>query len=419
MRSSFDVTIVSAWFPPEPAPFGRMMFELARHLGAQGMSVAVVTHVPNHPGGRVYGGYRNRLIQSEDVAPNVRVYRLGALPQWTIRGASAGFLHRLVGFVWFTIASSVVVLLSGRSRLLFAVLQPLSVAPFLVAIARLQGAKVVFNVQDLHPDAVIQAGLVRNGVLIAALRAIERFAYRRANSLSVICQSFKQHCITRGARPDEVAVIPNWIDLDEIRPQRHSSSLRREFTIREDSFVVLYAGTIGVVSGAEVLLEAAASLNGDDAVTTVFVGAGPLVPVLAAKAKTLPGTDVVFVPFQPRERLGDVQALGDVCVVTLQAGHGRTSVPSKVLGYMAAGRPVIASVDDDSETARLIHAAGAGWVVPPGNPAALADAIREARREVGQRQSCGDSGRLYLEKNLNQKVVLQQYATLLHEVAGV
>jgi colanic acid biosynthesis glycosyl transferase WcaI len=297
------------------------------------------------------------------------------------------------------------------------VLQPLTVAVPLLAVGRLRRAKIIFNVQDLHPDALVDIGLVKNRFAIAALRVLERLAYRCADALAVICDGFRDHCIARGADPAHVEVIPNWIDLDEIRPQLHSSRLRAEIGIPNDAIVVLYAGTIGLVSGADVLIDACALLPRESAIRVVFVGEGQLVSRLKEKAARLAPDTVFFLPFQPRERLNEVQSLADISVVTLLPGHARTSVPSKVLGYMAAGRPVIAAVDLDSETARLVHAAGAGWVVPPGDPNSLARALHELERDEDARHRCGQSGRRYLEDHHRQDAVLERYARLFREPA--
>jgi colanic acid biosynthesis glycosyl transferase WcaI len=307
-------------------------------------------------------------------------------------------------------------MLRRPARALFAVLQPLTLALPLLAIGRMRRTPVIFNVQDLHPDAMVSTGLVRNRHLIALLHFMERTAYRNADRLAVICDGFRRHCVARGADPSRVTVIPNWIDLDEVRPQRAPSPLREKLGVDERSLVVLYAGTIGLASGAEVLLDAVAGLPDDAGIEIAFVGEGQLVPRLKAIAADRGLARVHFLPFQPRARLNDVQSLGDVSIVTLAPGHGRTSVPSKVLGYMAAGRPIVASVDLDSETASLIRAAGAGWVVSPGDGTSLREALCRARDDAAERRRRGELGRRYLEQHHGQASVLTAYSDLLRQV---
>ncbi len=414
-----DVLIVTAWYPPEPAPFGQMMYELARYLADHGLAVDVITSVPSHPHGVPYEGWRNRLLLEERSVTGLRVLRIGVLPRAASRrDRPRSTLLRVLAFLWFTVASFAVALSRTRPRAVFAVLQPLTVALPMLALARAKRAGLVFNVQDLHPDALVSLGLIRQRWLIGALRGVERMAYSRCDALSVISEGFRQHCLERGAIANRVRVIPNWIDLDEVRPATAPSPLRARLGLEADDFVALYAGTIGLVSGAEVVLEAAALLQ-ESGVRFAFVGEGPLVPRLQAETRRRALHNVGFLPFQPRERLGDVQSLGDVSLVTLLPGHGTTSVPSKVLGYLAAARPVVATVDPDCETARFLRAAQAGVIVPPADARALADAILALRSDRDGARRMGEAGRRYLEERLAKERVLHLHEALLREAAGL
>jgi colanic acid biosynthesis glycosyl transferase WcaI len=120
-----------------------------------------------------------------------------------------------------------------------------------------------------------------------------------------------------------------------------------------------------------------------------------------------------FLPYQPRERLAEVQATADVSLVTLAPGRGRTSVPSKVMGYMAAGRPVVASVDSGCDTAREIEESGCGVVVPPGDPEALARAISDLLADEHRREQLGRAGRQRVEERYAKPVVLEKYRQVL------
>lgn len=411
--SGCDVAIVTAWFPPEAAPFGQMMFELANHLVDRGLRVDVITSVPNHPEGVLFDGFRNRLLQVERPRNGLRILRVGAWLRGTeSRARPRGRIQRIAGYLTFTLLVSLVASWRVRPRLIFGVLQPLTIAPVLIAMARLRGASLVFNVQDLHPDAAISLGLIRNPLAIRLLKSVERWAYRAADGLAVISMGFREHCVERGAKRDAVTVIPNWIDLDEVTPLQRPSVIRTQLGLAPDAFVVLYAGTIGHVSGAQVMLEAADLLQPQKDVHIVFIGEGPLVPGLQRDCAARGFERVHFLPFQPRSSLSEVQGVGDVSVVTLLRGYGRISIPSKILGYMAAARPVIASVDADSETARFIAAAGAGLITPPQDPAALAAAIVALRDDRQRGRALGLAGRAHLEATQSKKEVLGRYHQL-------
>jgi colanic acid biosynthesis glycosyl transferase WcaI len=411
-----DIAIVTAWYPPEAAPFGQMMHELAHFLVDNGLRIDVITSVPNHPEGVLPENWKNKLLQVERPRPGLRILRVGALlrPR-SHRGQPRGRLQRMAAYLTFTVLVLLLASWKVKPRVIFGVMQPLTIAPVLHTLARLRRAKLVFNIQDLHPDAAVSLRLLRNSLLIRLLRRMESRAYRNADALSVICEGFRDHCVARGATADAVRVIPNWIDLDEVRPLGAASVIRAELGLDERAFVVLYAGTIGYVSGAEVVIDAADRLQGLDDLHFVFIGEGPLVGELQRQRNERRLKRVHFLPFQPRERLSEVQGTGDVSVVTLLPGHGRTSVPSKVLGYMAAARPIVAAVDADSETARFIEAARAGLVTPAGDAVGLATAIQRLHGQRALARDLGLHGRRFLEAEQSKEHVLARYLELFRQ----
>ena len=409
--SSKEIFILTQWFPPEQAPVGYIIRELADALSRDGWNVTVVTGFPNHPTGDVLGGYAHRWFQ-EEFWGDVRIWRC-----FLVTSSRHSFPLRVLSALSFTVTSALAVLLRGRPDVIFALLQPLTMGAVLPVLAKIKGARLVFNLQDLHPDGPIQLGLVRNPRLITALRWLERAAYSSADAITVICESFKAHCLRLGVPTDRVAVIPNWINLDEVKPQPSYNGFRQELGLGENDFVVLYAGNLGLLSGIEALLETAKLFAGDSHVKFVLVGEGALAERLKAEAGSFGLKNVIFAPFQPRKRLGDVQAISDVSLVSMKKGHGATSVPSKVLGYMAAGRPVLAMVDEWSESAKLVSNAGCGLLVSPGDSQALAAAIRELQCQPDRRKQMGSSGRYYLEKHFSNAALLSSYTDFLKRFA--
>jgi colanic acid biosynthesis glycosyl transferase WcaI len=410
MRKPKHLVMVTQWFPPEHAPIGHMFLELAEDLISVGWKVTVITGVPNHPTGKVSPGFRKALWQwDKSYSPNV-------LRVWLHTSPNRSRLNRLLTFASFSVTSFFATLLM-RPCVLFAVLQPLSVGPCLVAASWLTRAKLVFNVQDLHPNVPIELGLVRNRFAIKALKGIERFSYKNADKVAAICDGFAAHVTNVSDDPHRSEVIPNWFDASSFDQPHGPNKIRVDAGIPENAFVVLYAGTIGYVSGAHVVIEAARlTANQDKSVYWLFVGEGPLLHDLKVTAATHALTNVCFLPFQPREMLSLVQFAADVSLVTLLPGKGHLSVPSKVLGYMAAARPVVACVDTNSETARLVAASGCGVVTPPDDPYALCKQVEIFAASPSLRKQHGQSGNAYLRKELSRHAVTAKYASLLEAV---
>jgi len=408
-----SILIVTQWFPPEHAPIGHMYLELAQSLVEQGWAVTVITGFPNHPGGVVFDGYRKQLFQEEQLE-GVRVWRV-----FLHTSARRSIFHRVLTFLSFTLTSSACLLFRGRPDIIFAPLQPLTQGAVLPLLARLKGARLVFNIQDLHPDAHVNLGLLKNRALIKLLRSLESYSYRHADGLSVICDDFKSHCVAKGARAETTAVLRNWIDLDEIRPGPRVNPFRAELGLTEDDRVVLFAGTIGLASGAEVMLDVAAQLAADRRIRIVFVGEGVSLAAIREGAQHRSLQNIVFSPFQPREKLGQVQAIADISIVTIRPDSEQMSVPSKVLGYMAAARPVLAAAASNSETARFVRQAGAGIVVAPGDPGAISSAILDLLGRPADMRAMGERGRRYLEENLSREHVCRGYNDFFLKLPGV
>jgi len=407
-KSSRSVIFLSQWFPPEHAPMGYMLKELAENLAAQQWEVEVVTGFPNHPSGKVQKPYVKKRILREMLGA-VRITRL-----WLYTSEKRTFSSRALNFLSFVLSSFFYLLTCEKPQLVFAVLQPLPLGATLALLAKLRGFKLIFNVQDLHPDVLVELGLIQSKPVVKTLKWIEKTAYRQADGLAVICQGFRTHVENNGATGN-VAVIPNWIDIDEIKPQPEKGHVVRKMAnIPPDAPVVLYAGTIGHVSGAQVVVQAAKMASPASKVHWLFVGEGPLLPDLQHMAQGL--SNVHFLPFQPRELLPAVQNCATISMVSLLPGKGIFSVPSKVLGYMAAGKPVLASVDLHSETGRLVQQAQSGFVVEPGNPQALLHAVEQWVDDTERLNNAGDKGRLFLEQHYSRSKVCSQYADFFEQI---
>jgi colanic acid biosynthesis glycosyl transferase WcaI len=398
------IVLVTQWYPPEQAPIGYMFQELAKDLLQKGHDVTIVTGFPNHPTGIVYSGYEKKWRQLE-IQDGIKLRRV-----YLYTSAARSKLNRMITFASFTITSTIELLFLKNVDLIFAVFQPLSVGLTLPVVAKLKNTKLVLNIQDLHPDVQIELGLVRSPWVIKFLKWVEKFGYNSADGLVVICDYFKKHSVKLGAHAESVKVIPNWIDLNEIVTKSRENCFRETLGLSAEHIVILYAGTMGMVSGAGIVLAVAEKLQHKlPNLRFVFVGEGPLVSDMKVSAIEKCLANVTFYPFQKRELLSDVQAASDISIVTLLRGKGKASVPSKVLGYMAAARPVIASVESDSETAHLIRDSKCGEVVEPEDVEQLCLAITKLANSLDLRMEMGIQGRLYLEQNYQRNKVTSQY----------
>jgi colanic acid biosynthesis glycosyl transferase WcaI len=297
---------------------------------------------------------------------------------------------------------------------------PPLIGPLLTStVARRGHVPQVTVIYDLYPDVAIETGMLTGRAFIAIARWAERRTYRVSDRIVVLSEGFRRTLEDKDVSSSKVDVIPVWLDPDEIRPSPRLNRWRIEQGIDSNAFVILYAGTIGLVSGAEVMAEVADRLRDEPDLLFLFVGDGQTKAALESAAKQRGLTNIRFCAFQDRDRLNDVQATADVSVVTLAKGRGRTSVPSKVIGHLAAGRPTVASVDADSDTAGCVLAGPSGIVVPPGDVRQIADAILSLKHNPGQRAVLANSARSQFEEQYAAPAVMLRFAHLLEELHPV
>lgn len=400
------IGLICQYFPPEVAPMGFMISELAHDLAAAGHSVTVFTGYPNHPAGRVMGGYRCRLPGlDEHRTDGVLVRR-----NWLYISPSKSVFARLLNYGSFAV-STLISAIARRHDVYLIVSPPLSNI-MIGFMLRLAGRRYVLNVQDIFPDAAIATGMLRNTLVIRVLSWCEKLAYRLAGKVAVISDGFVGNLVAKGVPREKIALIPNWIDVDEIRPRPRANDFSGQHGL-DGKFTVLYSGTIGLVSGAEIVAEAAERLRDVPDIVVMMVGEGIVKTRIEERARERSLSNMRFAPFQPRGILSDVLSSASVGLITLKPGYGGNSVPSKILGYLAAARPVIASVEPDSDTWTFVEDAQCGLCVRPGDAAALADAVRRLHDDPGLCERLGRNGRAYLEQNLSRQTITAKYAQAL------
>jgi colanic acid biosynthesis glycosyl transferase WcaI len=402
-----NILITTQVFPPEIHPTAVMVQQLARYLAGRGHDVTVACGHPHHPTGRLPSGWSRRLLERQ-ASDGIRVLR-----GWHAISPSRSIAVRAAVFVSQALGTTAAALGAPAPDVVVNYGPPF-VGPLLsAAIAKAHGAPLLSVIYDIYPDVVIGSGKLKNGFAIAAARRAERAQYGVSDRILVLSEGFRRKLQAKGVRPEKVVTIPVWLETNEITPRSRDNAWRRLHGISPEVKVVLYAGTIGLVSGARIVLEAAEHLRARHDVLFLFVGDGQVKDELveAARASGLP--NVRFLPFQPRGDLSDVQASADVSLVTLAPGCGETSVPSKVIGYMAAGRPVVASVDLGCDTAEVIRSSGCGVVVPPGDANALAEAVETLLANDEERQRMCQRARLAFEDRYGAEAALRGYAEIL------
>ena len=280
-----------------------MLSELASRLASEGHRIAVVTSFPNRPLGAVYAGYRRRP-QSIETQGALSVVRCTT---WLI-GAKRRVWNRVMENVTFGISSALNAWRVGRPDVLVLETWPLLAVQIGIWLARWWRVPVVYYVQDVYPEAAESAGLLHTrGLLSRFLRSWDRRLCLKSGKVIAISDTMRDLlCRNRAIAPARIAVIPNWVDRDEFPPEARGDRWRREMGIAPDVFVTLYAGTLGLASGAEVLVDVAKLFEGCSRILILCIGEGPLKRKMIRNTTRAKLWNIRFEPFQPRRRLAEV-----------------------------------------------------------------------------------------------------------------
>jgi colanic acid biosynthesis glycosyl transferase WcaI len=272
---------------------------------------------------------------------------------------------------------------------------------------------LIFNIQDVFPDAAIETGAITNAAVITVSRWLEKISYRLASIVTVLSGDLRDNVVAKlpAVQASKVVVIPNFVDTEVIQPLDRMTKYRNDLGI-DDRPVVMYAGNVGFSQSLNLLLDAAREFPD---VAFVVNGSGAARSALEAEAKKL--TNVIFGDYQPIERLSEVLATADIHAVLLKRGLGKVSVPSKTYSVMAAGRAVVAAIDPETEVTRLIDGAKCGNNVPPDDSTALIEALRTMLADFNEIRQMGERARQFVEQVASPTSVAQQYVEAVHGIS--
>ncbi len=386
------------------------MTELAEGLVQRGHQVRVVTAMPWYPANEISPEYRGKIYLTEE-CKGVQIQRCFV---WLKQGR--GFLDRALFELSFVVLSFFQALRGWRPDVILLTVPGLPVAIPAVLLSWLYRCPIILNLQDILPDAAIHVGLITNPILIRIFETLEGFAYKHSTKISVIADGFRQNLLKKGVPEQKIVEIPNWVDIDFIRPLPQTDNYFRLAHNLEDMFVVLYSGNIALTQPLETLIEAAAKLLDYPDIRVVIVGKSAALERLDRYRISLNATNVLLLPFQPRHQLPEMLAAANVMMVMQKKNVISFNMPSKIQVLLASGRAIIASVPESGTAAHAIRASGGGLVIPPEDGEALAQTILQLYLDPDKVKMMAESGRLYAQENYSFSLTLDRYEKVFAEV---
>jgi colanic acid biosynthesis glycosyl transferase WcaI len=405
------IHLLTQYFPPEKVGAAVWVKELTEDLLAAGHEVNVLTAFPNYPNGVIPAAYLHKLYQREELAgAHVTRTFIYATP-------SKAFWRRVASFGSFILSSLLGgVLAAPRADVIYAILPPLPLGVTAILLGLVKSARVVVNIQDIHPEVAVRTGVLRNRLAIRFFEAMERWIYRHADQVVVISDGFRQNLLVKGVRGSKIRVVPNWADTDFFRPGPADPSLRESWG--KEKFVVVYSGGLSHNSNLECVIQALDLLRREP-FRLVIIGEGVKKHRLEEDVEIRRLDNVVFRLFEPLERYPTVLRSADMNLVTLNSSAAMACVPSKVFKMMAGGRPVLAVAPPQSEIARLVKSADCGICVESGDPKDIAEAVHYAYTHREEIDQMGMRGRKYLVEHFSRRICTAEIARILSETAAM
>lgn len=412
-----NVIIVSAVFPPEPVVSAKTSFELANELRQIGHKVTVIAPFPNRPAGELFAGYSRKLYKLDKLDNGVDIIHCFAT-----LSPESGIFSRFLENLSFGVTSGWIVLFANRPHVVYANTWPILATGILSLVAKLRHIPLVISVQDVYPETlVVQDRINPRGFVARLMCWIDSLIAQNSAHVIVISKRFADiYRYQRRVLPNRLSLIPNWINGNQIDISVSREQYRERKCISENDFLLVYGGNVGVAAGVETIIEAMRLLVEEPHVRLLVAGAGSQLAACKCLAQTFPEQTVLFHSPWAAEETSELLRAADILVLPTQREQSLVSMPSKLITYMLAGRPVIAQAMPGSDLAQTIEDADCGWVVLPEDPDMLAAAIRKVMAiPYEERNRRGLSGRDYALRHFTQATCLPKVINLLEQTANL
>jgi len=383
---------------------GTRHYEIATHLIAKGHRMTIITSPISYLTGQKSA---NSNQKSQTSTNGLKIFRTYAYP-----ALHKSFIHRVINFVSFMVSSFIKGLQVSQVDLVWGTSPPIFQAVSAWLVARLKHVPFLFEVRDLWPAFAIEAGILKNPLLIQLSLWLERFLYRHADLVVVNSPGYIEHVKNKGAK--QVKMIPNGSDVSMFTPKGKGKNFRKKHGI-ENKFLVIYAGAHGISNDLTVVLYAAELLTKNSKIHFILVGDGKEKPVLQKKAHELHLSNLIFLEPVSKNQMAEVLAAADACVAILKPLElYKTTYPNKVFDYMAAGKPVLLVID--GVIRNVVEDANCGLFIQPGNADDLAEKTVWLSQHSAKAREMGKAGRQYITNKFDRSVLADQFISIFQEL---
>ncbi len=345
-------------FPPEiNAPANRTYEHARAWVRSKNVRVTIITSFPNHPYGKIYKGYKNKLYSKEKI-DGITVIRV-----WTYMSSNKGVYKRIFDYISFSIMSFFVGIFQ-KSDIIIATSPQFFTTWSAFLLSKIKRVPWIFELRDLWPESIKAVGAINNKIILKILEKIEMVLYKSASKIVVVTESFKKDLESRKIDKDKIHVIYNGVDLNLFQPIKKPVDLLKKYKL-EDKIIIGYIGTHGMAHNLNFIINCLKNINLEN-IHFLFVGDGAMKYDLVKMSSKANLKNITFVDSVNRESVVKYLALLDISLINLRKDNAfKKVIPSKIFEASAMKIPVLMGVEGEAKI--LVEKYQSGLCFEPNN----------------------------------------------------
>lgn len=399
--------IYAHYFYPDVASTGQILAELAEGM-IDAFDITVICVVPSYSG-VIEEKYKSKRIYIEEYK-GIKLVRV-RVPEFKKSNKISRIKNLLAYFFNSLIATAKI----EKQDYIYTISQPPILGGVLGVLGKwIKGGKLIYNIQDFNPEQTIAVGYAKNKLLLNTVMAVDKFSCKNSDKVIVVGRDMQETLKNRfnNKKVPSNVFINNWINEKEIYPldQNHPKiiAFKEKYNLK-DKFIIMYSGNIGLYYDLENIIKVIGEFKDREDVVFAFIGDGTVKSKIEEYVTNNNLNNVTFIPYQDKADLIYSLNAADIHWVVNAKGIKGVSVPSKLYGVMAAGKPVLGVLDEGSEARLIVEECNCGVCIEPGNYKEISRNIEYILNNKELIKSLGRNGRKYLEVNLTKDVSINKY----------
>lgn len=406
------ILIYSLVFSPDGVSTAYLYNDLALGFQKRGYEVCVLTTTPHF--NLIEGALNKQPLQKRFLGLFYQSDFIGIkvfhIPLKKYRST----FFRMLSFIYWHKMSFFVGLFLKRPDVILTPSPPLTSGLLAILLAKLKGAKTIYNVQEIYPDLLINLGYLKNTFLINFLKRLERFVYNSSTAVTTIDKQFYNIIKPRIKEESSLHIIPNFVDTD-LYVTESSTKLPTEFLSEPGFTNMLYAGNIGLAQEWDLVLNLANEIR-DESITIWIIGEGVKKEYLKTQIEKHNLSNIKLLPYQDRKYMPAINLFADFHFIAMDKSMEHDGFPSKVYSIMASGRPMVIVSSENTPITSFLNETDTSLFVTDHSLSGFKNAVLKLARDKELRISMGSKGRKIIDQDYTKEKVINQYVSLFEKI---